>query len=327
MNDVGILVFDSSDQSIIQAMVSTSSNLSPERALLIFNPSSGVTTSSPIQLMQVITAMQSNQITPEVVLIQPGVDLSEIIARSLRRGIRLFVASGGDGTVNSTAASLVGSRAQLGIIPTGTRNNVALSLGIPADIQAAVALLANGRRLKVDIGVVENEKGRRVFLESCTLGLLSALFPSADDIQHGNLAAIGDFLATLFSTPPTQMHLKINNRHEIDTQGHVIIISNMPYFGPNYKIAAKNSFVDGVLDVLVFANLTKLELLGTVVQRPDIALEDPRIHHYRVKSVEASTLPPMPVTVDGLSMGNGPLRITIQRRALTVITGSLPDIP
>ena len=130
------------------------------------------------------------------------------------------------------------------------------------------------------------------FLEVCSVGLVSTLFPSADDIQHGNLARVGDFLATLAGSPPAEIHLLLDNKQEIHNLGHVVLVSNMPYIGFHYQIGSLASFQDGLLDVLFFADLSKLELLGYVLQgvgegKP----EDSRIQHYHVRRVEIDTHP------------------------------------
>ena len=67
-----------------------------------------------------------------------------------------------------------------------------------------------------------------------SVGLASTLFPSADDIQHGNLARVGDFLATLVGSPPAEMHLVLDDKQEVQTLGHVVLVSNMPYIGLHY---------------------------------------------------------------------------------------------
>ncbi len=289
------------------------------RAKLIFNPTSGVPGESPGQLMRIIAEMQALDLTPEVYLIQPGVDLLPMIQDAYRRGIRLFVASGGDGTVDSVAAALAGTHASLGIIPTGTQNNVALSLGIPAEIPAAAALLRNGRLTKVDTGLAVCGEIEQPFLEVCSVGLLSALFPAADDIQHGNLARIGDLLSALVSSAPAEMRLVLDKKQEIQTQGHAVLVTNMPYLGPHYQVAPQNAFRNGVLDVLVFANLTKLDLISKVVTPAGVVAEDPRIQRYQVHSVEIVTDPPMPVVVDGIPIGEGPIKITLRQQSLTII--------
>ena len=98
------------------------------------------------------------------------------------------------------------------------------------------------------------------------MGLVSTLFPSADDIQHGNLARVGDFLATLAASPPAEIHLLLDNKQEIHNLGHVVLVSNMPYIGLHYQVGSAASFQDGLLDVLFFADLSKLDLLGYVFQ-------------------------------------------------------------
>ena len=215
---------------------------------------------------------------------------------------------------------LAGTGATLGIIPIGTQNNTALSLGIPSDIPSAIAILRSGRRIKVDVGMAACGSVTIPFLEVCSVGLVSTLFPSADDIQHGNLARVGDFLATLVGSPSAEIRLLLDGRQEIQGQGHIVLVSNMPYIGLHYQVGSTASFSDGLLDVLFFAELSKLDLLGYVLQgvregKP----EDPRIQHYHVRRVEIDTLPAMAVMVDGSALGTGLVRIEVQRHALAVM--------
>jgi diacylglycerol kinase (ATP) len=292
----------------------------PVRVKLIFNPRSGATGESPTQLMDVISAMQAWKLVPEAFLVEPGCDLPAVVHNALEDGIRMFVVCGGDGTIDAIAGTLAGKKATLGIIPTGTQNNVALSLGIPADIPAAIALLRTGRSIKVDMGLVVCDKIKRSFLEVCTVGLLSALFPAADDIQHGNLARVGDFLATLVASPPAEMHLILDNKQEILTQCHVMLVSNMPYIGPHYKVGNLASMNDGLLDVLIFAELSKMDLLGNIVGLARGGAEDERIQHYHVRRMEVHTNPALPVMADGLASGVGSVLISVQPKALAVIS-------
>jgi hypothetical protein len=79
------------------------------------------------------------------------------------------------------------------------------------------------------------------------------------------------------------------------------------------------SFKDGLLDVLLFADLSKLDLLGNVVLVATGGLEDPRIQHYHVRRVDIDSHPAMPVMADGSALGEGPLHISVQRHALAVM--------
>ena len=296
------------------------------RAKLIFNPSAGAARPTPVEIVDVIHEMQSWKLVPEAFLVEPGCDLSGAVQDALEKGFRMFVVCGGDGTISAVAGMLAGTSATLGIIPIGTQNNTALSLGIPDDIQAAIAILRTGRRIKVDLGMATCDKKSTPFLEVCSVGLVSTLFPSADDIQHGNLARIGDFLTTLTASPPAEIHLLLDNKQEIHDMGHVLLVSNMPYIGFHYQVNAADSFNDGLLDVLFFAELTKLDLLAYVFQgvgpgKP----EDPRIQHYRVRQVDINTQPAMPIMTDGIPLGEGHVHIKVRRHALAVMVSSPPE--
>jgi len=294
----------------------------PLRAKLIFNPGAGAAGASPVQLLDIIREMQAWKLVPEAFLVEPDCDLPGVIQDALAQGIRMFVVCGGDGTISGAAGMLAGTGATLGIIPIGTRNNTALSLGIPSDIPAAIAILRSGKRIKVDVGMATCGNITTPFLEVCSVGLVSALFPSADDIQHGNLGRVGDFLSTLTASPPAEIQLLLDNKQKIHSQGHVVLVSNMPYIGLHYQVGAAASFSDGLLDVLFFADLSKLDLLAYVVQgvgegKP----EDPRIQHYHVRRVEIYTTPAMPVMKDGIAIGEGLVRIAVRRHALAMMVG------
>jgi diacylglycerol kinase (ATP) len=260
------------------------------RAKLIFNPSAGAARAVPIEIVDVIHEMQTWKLVPETYLVEPGCDLPGMIENAIAEGIRMFVVCGGDGTISAVARSLAGTRAILGIIPIGTQNNTALSLNIPNEIPAAIAILRNGRRIKVDMGMATCGRISTPFLEVCSVGLASSLFASADDIQHGDLTQIGSFLATLASTPPAEIHLLLDNKRKIHDRGHVLLVSNMPYIGSHYRLGSVASFQDGLLDVLFFADLNKLELLGYILQGVGEGYpEDARIQHFHVRRVEIDT--------------------------------------
>ena len=298
------------------------------RAKLIFNPGAGTTGESPVQLMDVIREMQAYKLVPEAFLVEPGCDLPGVIRDALTDGIRLFVVCGGDGTISGAARTLAGTGATLGIIPIGTQNNTALSLGIPSDIPAAIAILRNGRRIKVDVGMASVGNVSTPFLEVCSVGLISTLFPSADDIQHGNLARVGDFLSSLVGSPPAEIHLLLDNKQEIHNLGHIVLVSNMPFIGLHYQVGRPDTHKDGLLDVLFFADLSKMDLLGYVLQgvgegKP----EDHRIQHFHVRRVDIDTTPAMPVMADGSPLGEGRVRIEVRRGALAMmVPQAMPEV-
>lgn len=287
------------------------------QAKLIFNPASGNTAESATQLLELLRQLQIANIQVQVLVVQPEMRLGNLAFNAVRDGFKMVIVSGGDGTIENVALGLVGSPTTLGIIPTGTRNNLARSLGIPTnDVAGAVALLRKGRRLKIDVGQARQGRASRFFLEAGAVGLASALYPSADDIQHGDLGKIAEFISTLVSAAPSEIRLCLDHhRHEIITHAHLVIVANMPFMGANFQIAPDVSFDDRRLDVFVYSDLSKRDLIGQAMR----SMNDERIQRFRVKKIAIVTDPPMPVMADGVSLGDGPVTLAVQPHSLAVM--------
>ncbi|MFA5873211.1 MAG: diacylglycerol kinase family protein [Anaerolineales bacterium] len=296
----------------------------PIRAKLIFNPGSGQPGESPQQLVSILSEMQNQHIFPEVFIVHPESQLEDVVHSAIKSSIKLIVVAGGDGTIDSVVGAMTESDATLGIIPTGTRNNVAFNLGITGDIANSVALLRQGRRLKIDVGRVHCGHSRHWFLEGVALGLISDLYPMADDFQHGNLAQIGGLLSTLISATPSRLRMILDGYKHLDTVAHMMLITNMPFLGPHFQISPKVSFKDGRLDVFTFSDMGKLNMLSYAMLSLGGLLEDAGIKHYRARHIKIVSTPQMPVLADGIlvGQGSGSLSIHVYPRALTVMVGT-----
>ncbi len=294
------------------------------QAQLIFNPAAGNQAESAAQLLDLLRQLQSVSIETQVLIVQPEMRLDAVALKAARAGVKMVIVSGGDGTIENVALGLVGSSTTLGIIPTGTRNNLARSLGIPtANLADAVTLLRKGRRVDIDVGRLRHGRTSRLFLEAGAIGLASALYPSADDIQHGDLGKIPEFISTFVSAAPSQIRLQLGNRRrEILANAHLVLIANMPFMGANFQIAPDVMYDDRQLDVFVYADLSKRDLISQAVFSPSSA-PDERIQRYRVKKISIRTSPPMAVMADGVSLGVGdsPVTVALLPQRLRVMAG------
>src|SRR6185437_4862381 len=119
-----------------------------------------------------------------------------------QEGFELVIAAGGDGTIQEVAKGLLGTKATLGIIPCGTMNNVAHSLYIPEDVDAACELIATGRRKMIDVGMVNGKP----FLEVVSIGFEAPLFALGEETRHqgvfGALRAAAGMLGLLWRLQP-----------------------------------------------------------------------------------------------------------------------------
>lgn len=101
----------------------------------------------------------------------PGRDLEAAIRRAIASDAEAVVIGGGDGTVLTAAALLLGTGKALGLLPLGTMNLLARDLGMPPDLREAVTALAHGQIRHIDVAEVNG----RVFLNNAVLGLYPSL--------------------------------------------------------------------------------------------------------------------------------------------------------
>ena len=292
------------------------------KAKLIFNPASGNPAESAMQLVELLRHLQTQKMEIDVLVVEPEMHLAAIARRAVRAGAGMVIVSGGDGTIENVALGLVGSRTTLGIIPTGTRNNLARSLGIPLNnIAESAALLQKGRPLKMDMGLMRHGRASCGFLEAGIVGLGSALYSSADDLQHGDLRRITEFISTLVSAAPSEIRLRLDHRRkEVVTNAHMVIIANVPFVGPSFQIAPDVLFEDRHLDVFVYSDLNKRDLLGQAIQSP-ASTPDARIQRFRAKTIAITTHPPMAAMADGTCVGEGSVKVTLHPHRLRVMAG------
>lgn len=292
------------------------------RAKLIFNPTAGKENNSPQQLLDILTAMQKNSIIPEVHILDGGKGITSVIERALKDGTNLIVASGGDGTADSVAAQLADTKLTLGFLPTGTANNLALNFRIPRDLEQAVALLRNGKRVPVDMGKAETKEDARYFMELLTIGLLADIFPSVDDVRHGDLSKAGEFISTFAASTPSEITLELDGQKPTTFTAYSVVVTNMPYIGNHFRLSRSVSFRDKKLDVFVFTELSKIRIVNDAIRYMTGEIKDSSVKHYRIEKARISSNPPMAINLDGHKLEGTDVKIKAKSKVLYVMAGT-----
>jgi diacylglycerol kinase family enzyme len=115
-----------------------------------------------------------------IVPLGAGTDAEQTVRSAVQTGAAAVVAAGGDGTVRSVAAGLVGSRTPLGVLPLGTLNHFAKDLGIPLDLEQAVEAIAARHQRSVDVGAVND----RVFVNNSSIGIYPDIVAAREDLRR-----------------------------------------------------------------------------------------------------------------------------------------------
>jgi diacylglycerol kinase (ATP) len=298
---------------------------SPLLAALIFNPASGAADDGRKfhnTLQELLAGVNIEATSFEA---KDDGELAAAAAGARKLGVDLVIVCGGDGTVESVANGLIGSGITLGILPAGTRNNLAASLNIPTDLPAAAALLRGGTPQALDAVHAACGGRERWFLELFTAGLLTEVFEDAEALQKGNWGALGDLAAKFVGASPSTLHLALaddEGEHKtMEAEAHAVLAMNTPYLGANFQVADDIRYDDGCLDVFLYAGLNKLDLLAQGLAIATDGAPDPRIRRLRARRLALRAEPPVPILVDGVNLGEGPASLQVHRAALKVLAG------
>ncbi len=297
----------------------------PVHAKLICNPGSGDPKDSTARLEEVTRCLLDHGIDVDVALAKPKKRATPIAKKAVKDGYRLVIAMGGDGTIEAVARGLVGSKTRLGIIPTGTYNNVAKSLGIPETLNEACALIEEGPQRKLDVGQAKGKKGGKFyFFEMTVSGLTAALYPDGKTLNKPDakdrLAHLKDVVETLIHYQTPKFMLKLDGESHIEAESLLVSAANTPVFGMSFMIAPHASLRDGLMDVCLYPNFSKSELIAYFARIANAgSSEDGRVQRYRARKVKIKANPPQDVMADGIMLGQTPVTIRILPGALRII--------
>jgi diacylglycerol kinase (ATP) len=245
--------------------------------------------------------------------------------RAAKGGYPLVIAAGGDGTVEAVARGLVGTPAALGIIPLGTYNNVATCLGIPTDVDEAIALIATGPTRAIDVGMVlaRGMKKPLPFLEMAGVGLLAALMPVGQDVEKGRWQSGAHALPVALNMTPTQTQLRLDGAGEKREQQTLLVeVINAPRNGPGLIVNGDARMDDGLLDVQVYEGMDQPALARRFLAlKLGMTPDDTNVEHMRTSRLEVQTASPLPVVADSKVVGTTPARFDVLPGALLVVSG------
>ena len=291
-------------------------------AKLIANPGSGDASSRGKLLEQVTRCLKDQGIEVDVAVAKPKEEAIPIARRAVKDGYKIIIAMGGDDTVEAIIRGIAGSKARLGIIPAGTANDLAKSLGIPEDPAQACALIASGQFRKLDLGQVKVRKGKKLsFFELVTIGIGAAIYPDALHASKGRLSSVKDVIQTVLTHDASpRVTLVMDGESRVTVETMLAIVSNVPLIGPNMLVDPNASTDDGLFDVSVFPNYSKAELLTyfTKVAKEGHA-DDGRIQRYRAHKLKVKTSPKLEIMADGVMLGKGTVKIKVLPGVLRVI--------
>jgi YegS/Rv2252/BmrU family lipid kinase len=242
------------------------------------------------------------------------------IARTLSPKYDLVFTLGGDGTAMEVVGALAGTGRPVGILPGGTGNLIARTLGIPLSVRRAVPLLLAGREAQVDLGRLS--VGRH-FAFAAGIGVDASMIAEASATlkRHFGVAAyVVSWSAAAWRREMFRVRITVDGE-TIERDATAVMVANfgavlndLMILGPNIRQD------DGMLDLCVFSPRTAWDAVRIAwkLLRKDFR-SDPRMLYRAGRQFRIETLPPRVAQADGELLGHTPLEVTVEPLAAQLL--------
>ncbi len=253
-------------------------------------------------------------------------DAAALAGEAARKGAKLIIACGGDGTVSEVANGILssGKDAELGIVPSGTGGDFRRTLEIPSQSRAAARVLSTGRTVKIDVGRISfvdhnGNEAMRYFVGVASCGMSTKVI---ERVKAEKMSFAASLLQTAMRTEPTRLAVQLDDSHERHLVVLNLCVANARYFGGGMKIAPDAKLTDGKFDVVGIGDLSALKLftsaprvyMGSHLSMPEVSHALAR--KVSVRSADRSL--DVALEVDGELPGKLPATFQIIPEALRV---------
>lgn len=258
--------------------------MTKQHLVFIINPKSGVEREKAIQ-KAIADKLDLQRFSYEIVHTEYAKHGTTLAKSAAEKGAYAVVAVGGDGSVNDIVAGLLNTNTALAIIPKGSGNGMARTMGIPLKEEAAIEVINGNNSIMMDIGYAND----RPFISNAGVAfdaLISKKF--AKSVKRG--FAIYSWLVTryLWTYKEWKWNITIDDK-EIEEKAFIISVANGKQFGYNFQIAPDANWTDGLFDVIIIKKFPKL-LGGLLVLRAmnGTITKSPYVDYYRAEKVTLS---------------------------------------
>jgi diacylglycerol kinase (ATP) len=243
-------------------------------------------------------------------------ELPRLVAEAVDRGYQRVLVGGGDGTISSVAASFVGGRAVLGILPVGTGNLVARALGI-GELEQAVAAVAAGHEATIDVAVA----GDRYFLNTLSIGLAATFRQAAPrSLKHRlGQAAYAIAAARAYARSRSFFARLTVDGADISVVCQDVVVSNGRYIGPDMLAGPSAELDNHQMVVFTLGGRNRIQLM---IQAIEVWFGrhayNPKFHYRITDALTITADPPQKYLLDGEPGGVTPVAVRLIPDAIRV---------
>jgi YegS/Rv2252/BmrU family lipid kinase len=239
------------------------------------------------------------------------------IQRAIAAGARTIIVGGGDGTLSSVMDAFADRPVTLGLLPLGTGNDLARTLGIPLDLDGAIRVIAEGRVARIDLGCANGH----YFINTLSMGI-------SDDVTRAATRrlkrCLGFFAYGVAAAKVLPRHRHFHAHLEsaekrCDASTHQLVVANGTYVGEHLKAGPDAAIDNSRLVVFTLEGRSRYQLIrGAWSVAIGRQANDPRNNYFETTEVTITADPPQRLTLDGEPAGETPVTVRVAPKALRV---------
>ncbi len=231
--------------------------------------------------------------------------------------VDLVIVGGGDGTLNAAVDALVKTHLPLGILPLGTANDLARTLGIPNSLAKACEIIAKGEVRRIDLGWV-NEKH---FFNVASLGLsvkITQRLTKQAKRRWGIFAYIITALQVIWESRPFSAQIHLHGK-SVNVKTVQIAVGNGRYYGGGMTVVHDASIEDQRLDLYSLEIKHWWQIIPILpAMRRGRHINSKNVRAFHGEEIEVSTRKPRPINTDGEITTYTPAKFRVIPQALAV---------
>ncbi len=288
-------------------------NKQPSKALVIINRKSK--NGKKIDAGIIRSHFKNNNIEPHIEDSEEPSQIPGMIEQKAS-GFNIIVLAGGDGTLNRASRALVKAGLPLGLIPSGTANDLARTLGIPSDVEKACEIIVNRKVHTIDVGSVND----KLFFNIAHVGLGTKILEiAAEKKKKWGILSYFYFLSKAFGKTKKFRLKALYDDNEEELDSIQFSVANGRYFARIFPIDQSAKIDDNKLQAV---NIAPHSLKELIFKSPYYFLADyqnlEKLHRIETKKIEITTDKQLSIAADGEIIAETPAEFRVLPRIITI---------
>jgi len=244
-------------------------------------------------------------------------ELALTVRQAVRNGAPMVIVGGGDGSLSGTVDEVVDTGCVFAVLPLGTANSFARTLGIPLDLDAAVACLANGRRRRIDLGMIDDD----YFLNAASIGLsptIGATIPHKLKKYLGRAGYLAWAARCFLKLKPFRLILNDGARERRMWSTEVRVLNGRFHGGVELTEEADVDSGDIIIQAVTGRNRLSL-ILDWYAKVFKLRDRNAHTEDFRGREFRLDTRPSLRISIDGEVLARTPVTVKVASRAIEVV--------